>query len=269
MYKKIVLICGMPRSGTSWLGQIFDSSTEVAFRMEPLFSYRFKNAINDLSSKIEIERFLKQVYLADDDFINQRENRRSGAYESFKKSENPETLVLKTTRHHELLRRYLELIPEMEIVSIVRHPCAVINSWVRTDREFGDKGCSLDKDWRAGACRKDGPGEYWGFSDWVSVTKLHVELAEQYKNFSILKYSDLVDNSITEVEKLFANLRIEFEPQTLKFLHDCHNMHSEDPYSVFKDVDVRGRWETQLDRNIAQKIKAETASCGLQQFLDT
>ena len=34
---------GCPRSGTSWLGQIFNSAPDVAYRYQPLFSYEFKD----------------------------------------------------------------------------------------------------------------------------------------------------------------------------------------------------------------------------------
>ena len=38
-FMKNVAIFGVPRSGTSWLGQIFNSSPMVAYRFQPLFSY--------------------------------------------------------------------------------------------------------------------------------------------------------------------------------------------------------------------------------------
>ena len=127
MFKKIILICGMPRSGTSWVGQIFDSSPTVAFRMEPLFAYQFKNKINSKSSRKNIAKFFTEVYLSDDDFINQKENRDKGVYCSYIKDPEPEFLVVKTTRHHHLLERYLNSIDYIEIISIIRHPCAVVS----------------------------------------------------------------------------------------------------------------------------------------------
>lgn len=33
--KKLIIICGMPRSGTTWLGKIFDSHPEILYRHEP------------------------------------------------------------------------------------------------------------------------------------------------------------------------------------------------------------------------------------------
>ncbi len=267
MYKKIILICGMPRSGTSWLGQIINSSPSVAFRMEPLFSYRFKNAINEKSSKADIARFFTEVYRTDDDFIRQNENRSKGIYRSFKKDSRPEFLVIKTTRHHHLLQGYLKSINCIDVISIIRHPCAVINSWINTEREFKAKGCTIDNDWRSGRCRKDGDGEFWGFDDWLSVTRQHMELGEKYSNFNIVLYADLIHKTEHAVKVLFKQLSIPYEGQTAVFLEDCHRRHDDNPYSVFKNTAVENKWKTELNNSIAQEIIKETTASGLGGFI--
>ena len=38
-----VFLLGMPRSGTTWLSQIFDLSPKTCVRRSPNFSYRMKN----------------------------------------------------------------------------------------------------------------------------------------------------------------------------------------------------------------------------------
>lgn len=257
----------MPRSGTSWVGQIFDSAPSVAFRMEPLFSYQFKNIISESSSKEEVAKFFSKVYLSDDDFIHQKENRSKGSYFSFEKNENPELLVVKTTRHHELLERYLTLIDSIEVVSIVRHPCAVINSWINTKREFTAKGCTVENDWRSGSCRKDGVGEFWGFDDWLSVTHQHQALCQKYTNFNIVKYADLVHGLEDVTSKLFTQLSIPYTNQTIVFLKNCHNMHHDDPYSVYKSTDVENKWKDELDETIVKEIIKETVESGLGDYL--
>ncbi len=268
MYKKIFLICGMPRSGTSWVGQIFDSSPDVAFRMEPLFAYRFKNIINDKSSKAEITKFFNDAYLSDDDFILQKENRVKKVYCSFNKKPTAAFLVVKTTRHHNLLERYLKLVDCIEVISIVRHPCAVISSWINTEREFKAKGCTVENDWKSGKCRKDGDGEFWGFDDWLSVTHQYIELSQKYSNFKIVKYADLIHGAEDVISKLFIQLSIPYTRQTVDFLRDCHSSHHDDPYSVFKKTDVEDKWKTKLNNAIAQEIIRETIASGLGGFLN-
>lgn len=267
MYERVIIICGMPRSGTSWLGQVFDSSPEVAYRMEPLFSYSFKNIINITSSAEEIENFLDGVYRTNDEFIHQKENRYKGIYPEFNKNEKAGILVFKTTRHHELLRKYIEAVDNLQIVSIVRHPCAVINSWIHSYNEFEKKGCSIAKDWKTGACRKGEVGEYWGFNDWLSVTNGHVELSNEYSNFNILKYTDLVQTPEDTVKILFRNLSIQYVEQTAGFLEVCHSTHNDNPYSVFKSKSVETKWKAELDVRIQQEIINCTTAANLDQFL--
>jgi len=258
----------MPRSGTSWLGQIFDSSPNVAFRMEPLFSYQFKNIINEKSSNEDFAKYFSEVYLSDDDFIHQKENRVKGSYSFFEKNPNPEFLVIKTTRHHNLLERYLTSIDYLEIVSVVRHPCAVISSWIDTDREFSEKGCNIRNDWKSGKCRKDGDGEFWGFDDWLSVTSQHIELNQKYKKFNIVKYTDLIRNPEAIISKLFERVSIPYVAQTINFLKDCRSQHNDDPYSIFKNQDVESKWEKKLDNVIAQEIIEEAKASGMGEFVE-
>lgn len=267
MYRKIFIVCGMPRSGTSWLGQIFDSSPDVAFRMEPLFSYRFKNIIDEKSSKKELERFFKEVYETDDEFIHQSENRNKGSYDTFKKNPSPTLLVIKTTRHHNLIPHYLNNLDNLNLISIVRHPCAAISSWINTDNEFSAKGCRIDKDWKSGKCRKDGQGEYWGFDDWLEVTKQHLALSKSSSNVHIMKYSNLIRNPEQATQDLFRPLDIAYTQQTIDFLKSSTSNHNDDPYAVFKSYEVETQWKSKLDPQLATQIIDSTIRSGLEEFL--
>lgn len=267
MFEKVVVLCGMPRSGTSWLGQIFDSVPSVAFRMEPLFAYRFKNCIDTHSSKEAIEQFLCNVYQTDDDFILQKENRAKGYYPVFAKDAQSKVLVVKTTRHHHLLSTYLAAIDNLSVVSIIRHPCAVINSWIKSDREFNKKGCSVDTDWRSGACRKTADEEYWGFDDWLAITKQHVELSHRCDRMHLIRYSDLMNDAMKEVRLLFDRLGVDFAQQTQEFLQHCHERHIDDPYAVFKSRAVEHSWKQELRSDIADEIVCDVRANGLDLFL--
>ena len=95
MFDEIIVIIGMPRSGTSWLSQIFDSSPQVRFRLSPLFSYEFKNYLDEASSKEEWEHVFRGAYQSNNDFMNQTERREAGHYPVFeRKDSNPKYLVI-------------------------------------------------------------------------------------------------------------------------------------------------------------------------------
>src|SRR5690606_40577357 len=50
---QVIAIHGAPRSGTSWLGQVFNSHPQVQYRYQPLFSYAFKGRVGAHSSRQE------------------------------------------------------------------------------------------------------------------------------------------------------------------------------------------------------------------------
>lgn len=265
MMKKLI-ITGMPRSGTSWLGQLINSSPVVSFRTEPLFAYRFKNSINAESSSKDINTFFNNLIEIDDDFILQKDKLQEGVYPQFEKTA-ADVLAFKTTRHFELLERYMNSVEELNIVAIIRHPCAVINSWFKSYREFEKKGCEQQRDWRSGGCRKNEIGEYWGFDDWLVSTKLFLQLAENYPNFHIIRYSDVVNNTEQSVQQLFSKLELEYTQQPQSFIHASHQRHDDDPYSVFKRKSVLNSWQNVLDNTIAETIERETQINKLDFFL--
>ena len=146
--KKIVSIHGVPRSGTSWLGQIFNSSPDVKFKYQPLFSYAFKDKIDLRSNENEIRNYYKSLYDFNDEFLDQKKNIVNGLYPNFKKkNKHPDFLVTKMNRYHFLILHLMEQIDNIVFIAIVRHPCAVLNSWKNNPQEFKE-GWDFKKEWR-------------------------------------------------------------------------------------------------------------------------
>ena len=268
MYQQIIMIVGMPRSGTSWLSQILDSCPQVCFRLSPLFSYAFKNAVNENSSKEAYENVFRGAYAAHDEFMGQTRNRELGHYPVFKiKDSAPEFLVIKMTRFHNLISTILRYFENLRIAAIVRHPCGAINSWLATPKEFPQEADPM-KEWRTGACRKTGPEEFWGFEDWKKVTRLHLSLAAEYPDrFTIVQYEDLVTNPVGKTRQLFSFLELPYTPQTEAFLIESQSRHDEDTHATYKDPGVKDQWKTRLHPQIQAEILKETQHTDLEQFL--
>lgn len=268
MYSKIIYILGMPRSGTSWLSQIFDSSPETRLRLAPLFSYAFKNRVSEHSTRAEWAAFFHDVYLSDDAFISQENQRMSGQYPTFPiKASNPPFMVIKDTRNHQLTPTMLERFSDITVVAIVRNPCGVINSWLKSSREFPGTADPM-QEWKTGQCRKTSPGEYWGFDDWIEVTKLYMRLAKEHPSrVLITRHEDMIDSPRIETQRIFEFAGIACTEQTEDFLKQCHSRHDHDDYSVFKDRRVKNSWRTELDSTIIAAIHTELAGTELDVFL--
>jgi len=266
---KIIWLNGMPRSGTSWLGQIFDSHPNTRYRLSPLFSYTFKNYVGENSKKEKWEEFFEKVYnITGDQFLEQLERKKIGQYPVFnKKSIKSKFLVLKHTRYHNLTESLLHNNPDVKVIHIVRNPCAAINSWINAPREFPETADPF-KEWRNGNCRKTSQEEFWGFEDWKKITEYYLKLQNYLpENVFVLRYEDLVENTETWTENMFNYVGLSITEQTKKFLYDCHGKHDSDDYAVFKDKSVKDKWRTQLDHRIINEIFEDLKGTRLEKFI--
>lgn len=270
-YQFIISIHGVPRSGTSWLGQIFDSHPDVAYRHQPLFAYRFKDCLNLQSTSKDIDRFLNELYkVEDDEFILDFGRRKpiSDFWQKTIKSNDPKYLVIKMVRYHHLLRLFLENIKGVKIVGIVRHPCAVINSWLQAPKEFRS-GWNPIKEWRyAPSKNADRPEEFNGFEKWKEVASMFLQYQQEFpNNFYLARYETLVTATEVEIEKMFSFAGLEVKQQTLDFINISHSRHDPDPYSVIKKNRSNQKWEHELDPLIANAIIKDVQGTSLEQFL--
>lgn len=268
MYERLAAITGMPRSGTSWIGQIVDSSPDVRYRMSPLFSYEFKNQIRQGATRDDWLEVLRGSYVSADDFMNQTTRRKAGEYPSFAcKQANPELLVIKYNRFQNLTEEMLELLPEMKVLAVVRHPCGAMHSWLTAAKEFPTDADPLEH-WRSGAAKKSGFGDVFGFDDWCWVTRLHLRLASEHpRQFRLVRYERFVDDAENETRALFEWLGLEYTDQTATFLGRSQSTSVSGDYSVFRPPAVKDRWRSELQPQIRDAILSDLEGTDLAQFL--
>jgi hypothetical protein len=269
MFSDIIFLTGMPRSGTSWMAQIFDSCPDVRYRLSPVFSYEFKNYVTLASTRADWDHVFQGAYRSESEFMSGRKRREAGLYPVFShKAAEPRWLVVKDTRFHDLTERMLQLHENMKIVGIVRHPCGAIHSWLTTPREF-PAGADAMHEWRTGACRKNGVGEFWGFDDWLHTTRMLLDLEQRWpKHLRVQHYEAVVRTPAETTRELFDFCGLPYTQQTDDFVRQSHMSHMADAYAVFKDPSVADRWRTQLQPDIQAAILEETARAGLERFLN-
>lgn len=269
MFEKTVWITGMPRSGTTWLSQILFSHPDVRLKFCPLFSYEFKNALDEKSTSNQWRNLLKQVYFTESDYLDQEYLRRQNLIPSFiYRNEAPSVLAIKSTRFHNLTRGLIEKCPEIIWVAIVRNPCASVYSWISNRFEF-PTDADPKTEWRTGACRKNGPGEFWGFNDWKTVTSMFVDLEQAYPGrFKIITHESLLHSTRERINELFSWIGLNYPEQTDSFLRASHEVHVDHERSVYKPLLETQRWKTQLDPEIKTTIVREVAGTPLHVFLN-
>lgn len=152
---KRIAIHSAPRSGSSWVGQLFNSSPKVSFKFQPLFSYAFKGGLDENSSKNDIEIFFDEISKSNDDFLLQKDKVESGIYPKFDKDHMITHVAYKEVRYHHILENLLQQDSELKVIGIIRNPFSVINSFLQSPREFRrDLGWSELEEWRLASKKK-------------------------------------------------------------------------------------------------------------------
>lgn len=267
---RVVSIHGAPRSGTSWLGQIFNSHPEVAYRFQPLFSYRFKGAITPDSTRDEIEGFLQDLFaIENDEFILQTKQRERRVHPiGLIKHTQASQLVMKEVRYHYLIETLFRQLDSVKVIGIVRHPCGAINSWLKTPREFKPEWNELSE-WRQAQSKNQGrPEEYYGFEKWCELASLFLSLSRRYPDaFRLVRYEELVRSPHKIIKAIFTFCGLDFSSQTSTFLTASQSNEVEDPDTVFRTPDVAERWENELRPEIRDYILRELNDSELRVFL--
>jgi hypothetical protein len=259
---KRIAIHSVPRSGSTWLGAIFNSHPQVCFRFQPLFSYSFKNYLTDSSSSEEVDSFFKALHDSADSFINQEEGKKQGIIPIFKKSAHPTHLCYKEVRYHHILKNLLEKDQEVKVIGLVRNPFSTVSSWLNAPKEFrGDLGWKIEEEWRfAPKKNANQPEEFNGFEKWKEVTYLFLTLQKQYPNrFYLLKYGDLLKDTVDEVTGLFRFCGLNLPGQTLAFINNSTGSNDADPYSVFKSKSSDDQWKSDLHSFVKDEIVQDPA----------
>jgi hypothetical protein len=159
-------------------------------------------------------------------------------------------------RYHHLLPMLLAYFGEMlQVVFILRHPCGVINSWLKNSKEFFQE-CNPRVEWEFAKSRnRERPEEFWGFSGWERALEIYSLIHKDFPaKVYLSKYEAFVTSPLTETEKLFSFLELPFSPQTKEFISESTQVDHDDPYSVYKTRHVKDDWKRELDPIIRDAI---------------
>lgn len=269
MFERLIWLAGMPRSGTTWLSQVFAAHPAVRVKFCPLFSYEFKRRCGPESTPAEWRALLRDVYATPGEFLDQVHLRREGHVPTFaQKAAAPPVMLIKSNRFHDLAPHVLAACPEVSWLAVVRHPAATIHSWLDNPTEF-PSGADPRTEWRTGACRKTGPGEFWGFDDWLAVTAMQVELARRWpERVKVLRYDVARAHPLEAMAEVLEWCGLSQHEQVREFLAASRNGSSNHHRSVFKAPASAERWRTALDPRVVAQIERETCARGLGEFLE-
>lgn len=251
-------IHGVPRSGTSWLGEILNSSPHVRYYFQPLFSYSFKGFVNERSSALDIDRFFEALSKTNDSFVLQREARSSQSMPLFSKK-NITHIGYKEVRYHNILPNLLKKSRDLSLILLLRNPLSVISSWLDAPKEFrSDQGWSRLEEWRYAVRKNKGlPEEYNGYEKWKEASNLFLHLEKDYPDrVQLVYYHELLQDPLGQAEALFDFIKLNLEEQTVCFLTE-EKSGSTDAYSTSRVAQTDSKWIKRLEPEIVNAVLAD------------
>ena len=265
-----IAIHGVPRSGTTWLGELINSSEEVAYRYQPLFSYAFKNYLGPDCTKKHVEDFFQKIAESSDPFLLQQDARSKNLLPTFKKK-TISIIAYKEVRYHYLLPSFMRKLNDLKLIVLVRNPMAVISSWLNAPREFReDLGWVRTEEWRY-ALKKNinRPEEYNGYEKWKEATQLFCSLADQYPTrVLMITYGSLVAQTQEMVSRIFQATGIPMTRQTLNFIDPTIRETDSEPYSINRIKHADDDWKSALEPQIIEAITGDLEGTSLERFLE-
>lgn len=264
-----LILHSVPRSGSTWLGSIFDSHPKVNYKYQPLFSYAFKGSLNENSTIEDIEAFFNEIAWSNDDFINQSKEKKEGIIPDFAKAYPATHVCYKEVRYHHILKNLITQDKNVKAVLLIRNPLAVLHSWYLAPKEFKKElGWNFDEEWlNAPKKNLDKPEEFNGFNKWKEAAFLFLELKDKFPNqVRIVEYKNLLTNPVEITKSLFEFVGLDYVKQTEDFLERISTTNQRDAYSVYKIKKEDKAWKN-LPKHIIDYIEKDLKNTKLEQFL--
>jgi hypothetical protein len=269
---RVIMINGVPRSGTSWLGGMFEHHPSTIYRYQPLFSWEFKDEIDHTSSKDDMWKAFTRIANARSRFVLKGlNNDRMEKVEN----KNASTLVMKHVRYHNLVPHILKTCyvrPSSKVVFLVRDPRGCLNSWGTAPKEVVAPLYKGDEWYYATWKNQWKPSEYYGFHKWKEFCRLAIDIRAEYPSKClIVKYEDLATNPRGTIKSVLEWCDLGYTDTVEEFLKRTTMNESTGAYSLcMPNDDVKWQLDN-IDKlvpsSINEKILAELEDTPIQQFL--
>ena len=307
MICKLGAIFGTGRSGTTWLGSILSSSPEISYRFEPF--HRLKNTNTRINNGFELicsdtfsSKDLSYIYSVLSPAYPECEkppffrknfairpgikfawlfsrNNPLGAYffrHIYTTKEQP-MLIFKEVDCVDLLIQ-LTRRTEIPIVYIVRHPCAVVSSVMRGQKNLlmPSKRRSVLKSLLA----KHQPMLAEKYQDrldllsvceqeallWLVDVERSLQACQNYSNVLVVIYEQLTKYPLETAEEVFEHFGLQMTQESIAFIKESTQNSSRSRikrgevgvksyFTVFRDPKVsRDRWKTEMSQEDRMKV---------------
>jgi hypothetical protein len=316
-FDQLVMVLGATRSGTSWLGKVFDSHPDVLYRHEPdlaLWEHRLPFFIPErdtdayvaiaaeyvarlmhtptFKTSSQLPAFRKNYHafgirplraamihaLRCAEAVGSSQRLRSFPVPDLVRPDRyaPLRIVMKSVSSAGRARVFLEALPRMRLVFLLRHPCGQVASARRgfAQGKFASGGLFLVR----GVLSTPGAQRY-GLTEqrlnaahdtellawhWATTNELVLDAMSGHENARLVRYEDLCADPVQQARDLFSFTRLDWNRQTEDFIRRSTSFGGTERYfSVFRNVVASAnRWRTELseqDQRLIMNVVAQTS----------
>lgn len=285
--KSPIYIAGVPRSGTSWLASILNTSRSVKYFCEPF---------NPLWVPEAVPHVMKYMRAGDNDpsfssfcqqiFSGQLKNdmvykKLAQPYRAFGNRLRclPGRVIVKDV-HSLMSLAWMQENTHSTILIIIRHPCAVAASWFQhfnLEAEFQGLyriACqaSLIEDYLNPYQHLfDQAADFWQKIAvyWGAVYHVILQQKRKHSNWIIVRHEDLCLNPVQSFKQLFDQLELCWTKQTDNLLDISTSQDSGKPYSPFRiSAEEPNKWRKRLEPWQIEKISYFTQPFNIPYYAD-
>jgi hypothetical protein len=299
---KPILVTGMARSGTTWVGRMLSASKRTGYLNEPFNLatspgtfripvggwYPYITPENDERLLPHLEEALEFKYPLARELVQCR-NRTDlfhtlKTWRSFVESRNRRPLV--KDPHAVFSAEWFARRLGSDVVVIVRHPAAVVASWKRLDWSFDFANLlrqpALLRDWlmpfaaemnAAQAPSKDLVDRVSLL--WRIIYHVVAQYRERFPEFHVVRHEDLSRNPLAEYRRLYDVLGLPFTTEVAEAVNASSGTENpketrvEDPHET--RIDSRANlenWRGRLDAEEIERIRLVTAETATLYYAD-
>lgn len=282
-----ILIIGLPRSGSSWLGDVLATAEGVKYYREPF----------NCTWQPEAEPY-QYLYLREEDAHLEFDTYVSAAFEGRVPKEHvdrhvwgqhrrfdwwPGRVLIKEV-HAILAAERIEHVANAEVIVIVRHPGALAASWsrMREKRPDGPQWYDIDsqldrllaqpqliEDYlrpyvevleraRSGEKYFEKVGAMWG-------AVYHVILSQAARRgWTIVTHESLCGDAEGQYGKLYEELDLRWSKRTTEFLQASTTAHSERPFETQRiSEDEPDKWRDEMPEQEVEEVLSAVRPFGI------
>lgn len=276
-----ILVVSLPRSGSSWVGEVLGLSGSSLYLREPITQSYMVRAGSHSASFFEVPidgpdragyaKFARAAFSGVPSFPR-----------SIIKYPNQWSLSLRAEKRivvkevNPLAIEWISRVYQPRIILLIRHPAAVANSFFKlnwSDPKFEDRFSreTLDRELPE---RRHIPSSFWAQHGILQglVLRLALRAFNTCKDFIVVRYEDLCDEPLSTFRRLydFAELlwNVDIEDQILA-RSSTGGTADPGPYDVYRNSKVEAeKWKWEMSREAIEEVRTAYLSLNPSYYLD-